>query len=275
MNVAKVVILGSSIDCTVLGPTMVGINQPQNQIKLSNISVVRLKRGGKRFEIACYKNKVSEWRKGVETDLDEVLQVQNVFQNVSKGQVSKAEDLKSAFGSTDLEAIIKTILQKGEVQLGEKERSHQLSLIHSEVAQKISSMTVDPESKRHYPVGIINKTLDELGFSFSINKSAKIQALDAIRLLQAKNIIPIRRAQMNIKITIASQQASKKIKEQISPLLQTNLDSYSDEHETVYVALIEPENYRDLDKIIRGIPKGKGSLEILDAAVVNDGEERY
>lgn len=41
------------------------INQPANQIKLTNVSVVRYKKGGKRFEIACYKNKVREWRTGV------------------------------------------------------------------------------------------------------------------------------------------------------------------------------------------------------------------
>ena len=27
---------------------------PLNQIKLTNVSVVRLKKGGKRFELACY-----------------------------------------------------------------------------------------------------------------------------------------------------------------------------------------------------------------------------
>jgi hypothetical protein len=32
--------------------------QPSNQIKLTNVSIVRLKKAGKRFEIACYKNKV-------------------------------------------------------------------------------------------------------------------------------------------------------------------------------------------------------------------------
>jgi ribosome maturation protein SDO1 len=38
---------------------------PTNQKKLTNVSLVRLKKGGKRFEIACYKNKVMEWRQGV------------------------------------------------------------------------------------------------------------------------------------------------------------------------------------------------------------------
>lgn len=40
-----------------------GIFTPINQVKLTNVSYVRLKKGGKRFELACYKNKVQEYRK--------------------------------------------------------------------------------------------------------------------------------------------------------------------------------------------------------------------
>ena len=63
------------------------INTPTNQKLLTNVAVVRAKKNGKRFEIACYKNKVLSWRQGVEKDIDEVLQSQTVFLNVSKGQV--------------------------------------------------------------------------------------------------------------------------------------------------------------------------------------------
>lgn len=38
---------------------------PTNQVKLTNVAVVRLKKAGKRFEIACYKNKVMSWRNKV------------------------------------------------------------------------------------------------------------------------------------------------------------------------------------------------------------------
>lgn len=38
------------------------ISQPVGQIRLTNVSVVKYKKGGKRFEVACYKNKVTEWR---------------------------------------------------------------------------------------------------------------------------------------------------------------------------------------------------------------------
>ena len=87
------------------------------QKRLTNIAVVRFKSHGKRFEIACYKNKVQDWRSGAETDLDEVLQTSDIFSNVSKGQFAKAEDLEQAFGTTDGEAICRQILVKGDMQV--------------------------------------------------------------------------------------------------------------------------------------------------------------
>ena len=39
-----------------------GIKTPTNQKLLTNVAVVKIKKCGKRFEIACYKNKVVSWR---------------------------------------------------------------------------------------------------------------------------------------------------------------------------------------------------------------------
>lgn len=38
---------------------------PTNQMRLTNVAIVRMKKTGKRFEIACYKNKVLSWRSKV------------------------------------------------------------------------------------------------------------------------------------------------------------------------------------------------------------------
>lgn len=74
------------------------INQPMNQIRLTNISLVRLKKNGTRFEIPCYKNKVLDYRSGADTDLDNILQIPQVFLNVAKGQVAPKDQLAKAFG---------------------------------------------------------------------------------------------------------------------------------------------------------------------------------
>ena len=93
------------------------INTPTNQKLLTNVAVVRAKKNGKRFEIACYKNKVLSWRQGVEKDIDEVLQSHTVFLNVSKGQVAKKDDLIKAFEKDDQTQICKDILAKGDLQV--------------------------------------------------------------------------------------------------------------------------------------------------------------
>jgi ribosome maturation protein SDO1 len=44
---------------------MARVIEPQGQKLHTNIAVVRLTRAKKKFEIACYPNKVQEWRTGV------------------------------------------------------------------------------------------------------------------------------------------------------------------------------------------------------------------
>ena len=38
---------------------------PVNQKRLTNVAIVRYKHKGKRFELACYQNKVLDYRSGV------------------------------------------------------------------------------------------------------------------------------------------------------------------------------------------------------------------
>jgi ribosome maturation protein SDO1 len=59
--------------------------QPVGQVKLTNVAIIRLKKGGSKFELACYKNKIINWRNKQETNLSEVLQIEQIFTNVSKG----------------------------------------------------------------------------------------------------------------------------------------------------------------------------------------------
>jgi len=44
-----------------------------------------------------------------EKDLDETLQISNVFVNVSKGEVAKSNDLKKSFGTDDRNAVAREV----------------------------------------------------------------------------------------------------------------------------------------------------------------------
>ncbi|KAL8852545.1 MAG: hypothetical protein Q9221_002541 [Calogaya cf. arnoldii] len=309
------------------------INQPSNQIRLTNVSLVRLKKGKKRFEIACYKNKVLEYRSGVETDLDNVLQIPSVFLSVSKGQTAPSQDLAKAFGSkTPLNDIIMEILNKGEMQVGEKERHAQLERVHNEVIDIVAGKLVDPKSKRVYTTGMIEKALDQLsshggathksdegkasGTATPTNgeaskekakemptwtgvvttKSAKSQALEAMKALIAWQPIPVSRARMRLRVTCATNVLKQAVKgpvkkeaeeedadgesEKSTGTIKDRILSYVEQIESQdtigqeweVIGFVEPGAYKGLGEFINGETKGKGRVEVLDMAVTHEGD---
>ncbi|PGH36432.1 SBDS family rRNA metabolism protein [[Emmonsia] crescens] len=246
----------------------VGINQPSNQIKFTNVSIVRLRKGKKRFELACYKNKLLEYRSGTETDLDNVLQVPTVFLSVSKAQTAPSVELTKAFGTKmSNDEILQEILRKGEVQVGDRERKDILERIEKEVIEIVSARLVDPVSKRVYTTGMISKALDQLSAASGqqgggatkgkategmtateatdtpdaaaeeptpaeedekapkkpmwtgvvTKKSAKTQALDAMRALIAWQPIPVMRARMRLRITCPTSILKQAVKSAPAP----------------------------------------------------------
>ncbi|KAL1800250.1 hypothetical protein ACET3X_000592 [Alternaria dauci] len=296
----------------------VGINQPSNQIKLTNVSLVRMKKGKKRFEIACYKNKVLEWRNKIEKDLSNVLQIENVFLNVSKGQVAPKADLEKAFPKKSLEDIIIDILDHGELQVGEKERNAELERTKNEVIDIVAGKLVDPKTKRVYTTGMIEKALDQLSSAAATqqgdkseskedgedkgkakelpkwsgivtNKSAKSQALFAMKALIAHQPIPVARMQMKLRITCPTSVLKQAIK--TAPKAQAGTDDKGttgtvkdailgfmenvESQDTIgaeweAVGLVEPGAFKGLNELIEGQTKGRGNVEVLEMAVGAD-----
>lgn len=152
------------------------LKQPITQVRLTNVAVVRLKRKGKRFELACYKNKVFSWRQGNENDLDDVLQTSSIFTNVSKGVLANTKDLSNAFSTDDTDKIILEILRKGELQVSGRERQYQSENLFSEIALIVSEKCVDPNTNHPFTVGIIERAMkDTLHYAVLPNKTAKVR----------------------------------------------------------------------------------------------------
>ncbi|AQZ13033.1 SDO1 (YLR022C) [Zygosaccharomyces parabailii] len=242
--------------------TKMPINQPSGQIKLTNVSLVRLKRGRKRFEVACYQNKVQDYRKGVEKDLDEVLQIHQVFTNVSKGETASKEDLLKCFDTVDQDTIIKEILAKGEIQLSERERQLELNKINNEMLTIVSAKSINPKSKKRYPPTMIHKALVELKFSPVLNKPAKLQALEALKILIKSQLIPITRARMKVKLTtdVNETETIAKLKVHVSGAEETNENG-----KWSITGLIDPVSYRELVALC----EHKGQIQVLDMAVID------
>ncbi|KAL3858514.1 hypothetical protein ACJMK2_013099 [Sinanodonta woodiana] len=247
------------------------LKQPTGQKRLTNVAVVRLKKGGKRFEIACYPNKVVSWRNKVETDLDEVLQSYSVFTNVSKGEAAKVDDLKRIFDTDNQKEICLQILAKGELQVSEKERHTQLESMFRDIATIVTDKCVNPETNRPYTVTLIERAMKDLHFSVKPNRNAKQQALEVIKQLTEKEIIKIQRAQMRLKLTIPAKE-DKKLRAKIRKIAtKVELDNF--EEELNMVVLIDPGCFAEIEELVRSETKGKGHIEVLSLKDVEEGDE--
>ena len=174
--------------------------QPVGQKRLTNVAVVRLRKHGQRFEIACFPNKVLSWRARVEKDLDEVLQSHTVYSNVSKGVLAKSKDLVKAFGTDDqtkicievppilplvqsptpaircpIHSLLLQILEKGELQVSGKEREAQLSSQFRDIATIVMEKTINPETRRPYTITMIERLMHEIHFAVDPNLTSKEQ----------------------------------------------------------------------------------------------------
>ncbi|VDD91035.1 unnamed protein product [Enterobius vermicularis] len=246
------------------------IQTPTNQKLLTNVAVVRMKKCGKRFEVACYKNKVVNWRNKTEKNIDEVLQTQTVFSNVSKGQVAKRDDLIAAFGMEDQLEICKMILDKGDLQISEKERQVQAESSFKEVANMIANMCVNPETKRPYSIAVIEKALKDVHFSNKASSSSKKQALEMIPKL--RETMKIDRAEMRLRTSVDSKEA-KKVHTKLRALFKTiEVEDWDAHGNLELIGLIDPGSYRVVDELLRKDAKNAGRLELLSLKVINDGD---
>ncbi|PJF17512.1 SBDS family rRNA metabolism protein [Paramicrosporidium saccamoebae] len=243
---------------------------PVNQVKLTNVSVVRLKKGGKRFELACYKNKVQDYRNKLTKDLDEVLQIHSIFLNVSKGQTAKDSDLQSSFGTTDVDTVILEILNRGDLQVGAEERGQHLQMMTREVATIIAEKCVNPRTRTPYPVGMIEQAIAELHFSPNLTRSAKQQALEVIKGLEKQTKFPIARAQMRLLVEVPVSDI-KRVMEAIRPMIASVEEERNDGvADLKLTCLIDPGQFRPLTESVAKLTKGRGIVNLLSLKDLKD-----
>jgi ribosome maturation protein SDO1 len=128
-------------------------------------------------------------------------------------------------------------------------------------------------------------------------RSSKSQALDAIKALVAHQPIPIARARMKVRVSCAlallkqnvkanyakkevsengsTEKGSKStVKDSILALIEEVLDQDTAGDEWEVTGYVEPGSFKILGELIGEETRGKGRIEVLDTAVIHEGDER-
>eukprot|EP01095_Lingulamoeba_sp_RSL-Kostka_P002166 TRINITY_DN13056_c0_g1_i1.p1 TRINITY_DN13056_c0_g1~~TRINITY_DN13056_c0_g1_i1.p1 ORF type:complete len:258 (+),score=72.01 TRINITY_DN13056_c0_g1_i1:119-892(+) len=247
------------------------INQPVGQKFLTNVKVVRLKKNGKKFELATYPNKVMPWRNKIETDIDEVLQTPTIFSNVKQGEIAKKVDIEEAFEGMTEDEIVEHILLKGELQISMKERQFEIEKVQREIINIIAEICINTSTGKPFSIGIIEKALKDIHYSTKLNKTAKSQALTAISLLQEKDVIPISRSLMKLMVESQSKYA-KVLKNKLKTYIIDVEEEDDEDNEFFIIFTIEPSQFREVNQLVQKFTKKSGIVEVLDNSVSSNND---
>jgi len=169
--------------------------------------IARLEKYGDHFEILVDPKGAEEFRSGAKVNLEEILEVDSIFKDASKGEKSNSEALKKAFGTEDVIVIAERILREGEIQLTTEQRKEMVDRRRQKIIQSICRDAIDPTNGRPHPPERIKNALEQVHFNIDLHTRFEDQLDDAIKLLRP--IIPIKFEKLNIAVRIPAEYAQK------------------------------------------------------------------
>ena len=129
----------------------------------------------------------------------QVLQIERVFTNVSKGDLASASSLSESFGTTNVEEVCRIILRKGTLQSSGLERGVQHQRNLNAVVEMLSTKSVNPTTGRPYPPATLVDAVKKTGYVMNNDKKTKVMFLEVLKLMRERGVLKIERAKMRLK----------------------------------------------------------------------------
>ena len=154
---------------------------------------------GKNFEILVDAEKAIQLRQGKPVSISNVLATDTVFHDIKKGLRVSESDLKTAFGTNDINVITGKIIRSGEInvpyEFREKERDDRVK----QVVDFLARNTADPATNKPHTPERIKSALKEAGVNID-NKPVTEQIGDIIDKLRKVLPIKIETKKLSIKV---------------------------------------------------------------------------
>jgi ribosome maturation protein SDO1 len=169
-------------------------------VNLDDAITARLESHGETFEILLDPIVINLLKQGKKVDLVEYLAVEEVFKNAGKGTRPAEEKIKEVFGTSEISAIAKKIVEKGEVQMTAEQRKEMMEAKRKQVIAYIAANAINPQTKLPHPYVRIELALDEVKFHVDPFRPIEKEIEEAMKLLRP--LIPIRFEKSRIAIKL-------------------------------------------------------------------------
>ena len=169
-------------------------------VSLDKAVIAKYKHGKKNFEVLVDPEKADLIRSGAEEEIGDVLAVEEIFEDASKGEKATEGDLMAVFSTTDIGEIAKRIIKKGEVQLTAEQRRKKVEEKKNRVIERISRISINPQTNTPHPPTRIEIAMKEAKVHIDPFKSVDELVSETVKAIRA--IIPIKIEEVQIAIKI-------------------------------------------------------------------------
>ncbi len=214
---------------------------------------------GKKFEILVRPDPAFKYKEGEKIDLEDVLWTDTIYRDTRKGLKASPEEVKKAFGTTDIKTIASKILKEGEIQLTEEQRKKLIEAKKRQIITYIARNAIDPKTGRPIPEARIETALEQLRIGIDPFKSAESQALEAVR--QMARLMPIKIAKAVIKAVIPPQYSGRVYKE-LRRLGEVKRSDWQNDGSLLIELEIPAGSQIDVVSRLQGLTKGSAKIDV-------------
>ncbi len=170
-------------------------------------TTARISVEGEKFEILVKPEPALDFKLGKQRGISEILLIDEIYSDASKGTRSSVEKLQKSFGTTDAVKIAEQILRNGELQLTTDQRRRLVEDKRKQIVAFISRNCIDPRSGTPHPPLRIEQAMEQVRVAIDPFKGPEEQAKLVIEEL--RKILPIKIEQMRVAVKILPEYTAK------------------------------------------------------------------
>ncbi len=176
---------------------------------MDSYTTARISVVGERFEILVRPDAALDFKLGKQIEISNILIVETIFVDSSKGLRASEEKLKKAFNTTNISEIANTILRRGDLQITAEQRHRLVEEKRRQIIAFISRNCVDPRTGFPHPPLRVEQAMSQIRLVIDPFKSGEEQARVVIDELRP--ILPLKFGKIRIGIKIPPEYAAKTI----------------------------------------------------------------
>jgi len=162
--------------------------------------IARYTKNGHRFEIYVKLEKALEFKEGKIKNIDEVLEIREVFRDAKKGERVSSGLLKQVFGTDDIDKVCEIIIKEGEIQITTEYKRKLIEEKEKQIIEYIRRISIDPRTNAPFTYQRIEEMLKHIKYNVDPFKPIEAQAEEIIKELKKKFPIKVEFRKYYVKI---------------------------------------------------------------------------